>query len=145
KGAEVAVEDQWDLTSLFKSDGEWEKEFGRWEGMIPGYARFKGKLGESAKVLAECLRFDAEFDRLGEKLGSYAGLKAAGDQGDSVYQRMKGRFQHVAVKAGEEQSFMRPEILALPEARIAEYLKAPELAEWKLALERVVRYRPHTL
>jgi oligoendopeptidase F len=143
--ADVPLADQWDLTQLYPSDDAWEQDFQKWEGQIGTFATFKGKLAKSARTLAECLRFDADFDRLGERLGSYASLKASGDQSDSIYQRMKGRFHHVAVKAAEAASFIRPEILAIPQGTIDKYLRSKELAAWKLALERIVRYRPHTL
>jgi oligoendopeptidase F len=137
--------DTWDLATLFKSNEEWEQAFVAWEAQIPQYEKYKGHLGDSAEMLAACLRFDAHFDRTGEKLGVYAYLKTAEDQANSEYQRMRGRYQHVATKAGEAASYVRPEILSIPPATMDEYLQARELAEWKLALERILRYRPHTL
>ena len=144
KRSDVPVADQWDLTKLYGTDAAWEADFAAWQKRIETYATFKGKLGEAA-VLAGLFRFDADFERLGEKLGNYAALSAAGDQGDSKYQRMKGRYQHVAVKASEAGAYIGPELMALPEETLAALLAAPELAEWKLKLERIVRYRPHTL
>ena len=143
--SKVKPADQWDLSSLFKSDAEWEAAFGKWERQIPGFARFKGKLGDSAEMLSACMQFDAAVDRAGERLGVYAFLRAAEDQGNSDYQRMKGRYQHAATRAAEASSWLRPEILAIPPERMAEFLEARELKEWKLALERILRYRPHTL
>ena len=134
-----------DLTHLYKTDKAWEAEFSKWEAQIPNYGKYKGRLGKSAGVLAELLKFDADFERTGERLGNYASLNAAGDNGDSVYQRMKGRFHHVAVKAAEAASYIRPELLAVPQEKMDGLLGAPELAKWRLALERIVRYRPHTL
>jgi oligoendopeptidase F len=141
----VKPADTWDLSSLFKSDAEWEGAFARWEAQIPQYEKYKGHLGDSAEMLAACLRFDAGFDRLGERLGVYAFLKTAEDQGNSDYQRMRGRYQHVSTRSAEAASFIRPEILAIPEEKMTEFLRARELEEWRLATERIVRYRPHTL
>src|SRR5690242_11104959 len=141
----VKPADCWDLASLFPTDADWERAFARLEAQIPGYDRFRGKLGESAGTLAQCLSFDASVDREGERLGTYAFLKTAEDQGNSDYQRMKGRFEHVITKAGEASSFIRPELMALPESVVERYLEAPELKEWRLALERILRYRAHTL
>ncbi len=141
----VKPSDCWDLGSLFASDELWEKGFDQWTQLISGFEKFKGKLGESAQLIAELLRFDAEFDRAGEKLGNYAFLKASEDQGNSNYQRMKGRFQHAATKAAEASSWIRPELMAIDSAKMNGFLATPELAEWKLSLERVLRYRPHTL
>ena len=143
--AKVKPADTWDLASLFKSDAEWEAAFKQWEGQIEQYQKFKGHLGDSAEMLAACLRFDASFDRAAERLGVYAYLKTAEDQSNSDYQRMRGRYQHVSTRAGEAASFMRPEILAIPEKTMRQFLAQRELPEWKLALERILRYRPHTL
>lgn len=141
----VKTSDTWDLASLFPSDVEWEQAFKKWEEQVPGYQKFQGTLGESAEMLSACLQFDAAIDRAGERLGVYSALKAAEDQGNSDYQRMKGRFQHAASKAAEAASFIRPEIMSIPANTMDSFLMAPELADWKLSLERVLRYRPHTL
>ncbi|HTL28446.1 MAG TPA: hypothetical protein VL282_04475, partial [Tepidisphaeraceae bacterium] len=145
KRSEVKSADCWDLASLFKSDKDWETAFKKWERQIAGYRKFKGKLGRSAKTLAGALRFDSDFERAGERLGVYAFLRTSEDQGNSDYQRMKGRYQHVATQASEEGSYIRPELLAIKPATMSKFLKSPELKEWKLLLERILRYRPHTL
>ena len=143
--SKVKPADQWDLASLFNSDAEWEKAFEKWEQQIPGYEKFRGHLGDSAEMLAACMQFDAAVDRAGERLGTYAFLKTAEDQGNSDYQRMKGRYQHVATKAAEASSFLRPELMSIPQAKIDQFMRARELEEWRIALDRVLRYRPHTL
>src|SRR4051812_27822499 len=99
KRSQVKPQDCWDLESLYKSDADWEKAFEQWSEQIEGYERFKGKLAESAETLAGCLKFEAEFDRFGERVGTYAFLRTTEDQSNSDYQRMKGRYQHVATKA----------------------------------------------
>ena len=141
----VKTADTWNLSSLFESDADWEKAFAQWEKRIAGFKKFDGHLADDAKTLASCLKFDADFDRAGERLGNYAFLKTAEDQGNSDYQRMQGRFQHAATKAGEAASFIRPQIIAIPDKKMQAFLKSPQLAQWKLALERILRYRPHTL
>ncbi len=143
--AEVPAVDQWDLSSLFASDADWEAAFAAWEGQFPGYAAFRGTLGDGAGRVAALMRFDAAVDRAGEPLGTYAFLRTAEDQANSDYQRMKGRFEAAATKAGEAASFVRPELMAVPPAVMDGYLASPELADWRLALDRTLRYRPHTL
>jgi oligoendopeptidase F len=141
----VKSSDCWNLTSLFKSDAQWETAFKKWEAEIPRYAEFAGRLGESAKKLAECLEFDLKFDRAGERLGTYAHLKTAEDTANSAYQRMMGRYEHAASEVGQAASFIRPEIMAIPSAKVKKFLAAPELAPHRLTLERMLRYKPHTL
>jgi oligoendopeptidase F len=141
----VPVADTWDLTSLYASDDAWEKEFKRYEKRIKDYTKFKGKLKTGPNAIAGVLELDRDLDLLGENLGTYAFLKTSQDQADSASQRMKGRYTHAAARAGELASYIRPELLAIPEKTMAKFLKSPRLAEWKLVLERVLRYRPHTL
>jgi oligoendopeptidase F len=145
KRSKIKVADTWDLTSLFNDDAAWEAAFKKWEKQIPGYEKFRGHLGDSAEMLSACLQFDSSLDRTGERLGTYAYLKASEDQANSDYQRMKGRYEHAATRAGEAASFIRPQIMAIPPEVMERYQKARELADWKLALERILRYRPHTL
>jgi oligoendopeptidase F len=142
---DVAVGDTWDLASLFRSDAEWEAGLAAWEARIPEFAAFVGTLGSSVERLAECLAHDLAYDREGDRLATYAQLRASEDQGAAEPQRMVGRFQHVSTRAGEAASFLRPEIMAIPSATLAGWLDLPVLAPYRLLLERIVRTRAHTL
>ena len=143
--SQVAVEDTWDLSSLFANDDEWAKGLQQFEELIHGFAGFVGRLGESAEVLAECLTHDCRVDRLAERVGVYASLKTSEDQGNSDYQGFVAKYYSIATKAGQAASFIRPEILSIPQERLAEFLKSPALEPYKLLVERVNRFRAHTL
>ena len=143
--SKVKTSDTWDLASLFPNDDAWEEAFAHWEKQVDGYARFRGTLRNGPEALAKCLKFDTDFDRAGERLGVYAHLKVTEDQTNSTYQRLMGRYINVAGRAGEAGSFMRPEILAIPAAQLREYLEHKSLRPYRLLLERLVRYKPHTL
>src|ERR1700682_2792023 len=97
--SQVKTADTWDLSSLFADDQAWEAQFKDWEFQISGYDAFRGKLGQDAKTLAACLRSDNDFERKGERLGTYAFLKTAEDAANSDYQRMIGRFRHASSRA----------------------------------------------
>ncbi len=143
--SEVALADTWDLASLFPSDEAWEKAFAAWEAKASDYAKFRGTLGQSATALAACLRFDTQFDREGDRLGTYAFLKETEDVSNSKYQGLKGRYIGIASRAAEAASYIRPEVLAIPDETMRAYIASPELADYKTALERLLRYKPHTL
>ncbi len=137
--------DCWDLSSLFPGDEAWEKAFAKWEKQIAGYAKFRGKLAQGPKALAACLKFDLDLDRLGERLGTYAHLKTAEDTTNSTYQRMYGRFVNVVSRASQAASYIRPEILAIPAGKLRGLIADKRLAVYRLMLERLIRYKPHTL
>ena len=137
--------DCWDLSSLYPDDVSWEVEFKKLDARIETYESFRGRLGESAAVLEEALTFDSEFDRSAERLGTYAFLRTTEDQSDSDCQAMKARFQNLAVRAGQTASYMRPELLAIDPDRMSELMADESLTLFRLQLERLLRYRPHTL
>ncbi len=143
--SEVQAGDCWDLSSLYAADSAWETDFAKFSADIEGYKKYQGRLSDGPQLLAECLQFDLQIDQLAERLGTYAFLKTTEDQANSTYQALVARFQSVAVKAGNLASYLRPEILAIPAEQMDQYLASGLLDDWRLVLERIVRYRAHTL
>ena len=141
---QVKAADTWDLASLFASEDDWESEFRDFESRIGGYDEFRGQLSDPSR-LAACLEFDSDLDRMGERLGVYAFLKTTEDQTNSQYQRMIGRYENVATRLSEAASYIRPELLGLSTQKIDELLAAEELQSYHLLLERLVRFKKHTL
>lgn len=141
----VDLADCWDLSSLFPNDQAWESALQTLDQRIATYETFRGRLSESAATLLAALEFDCDFDRAAERLGIYAFLKTTEDQGNSTYQAMKARFENLAVRAGQAASYIRPELLSVPSARMSELIEDPALAAFRLQLQRLLRFRPHTL
>lgn len=143
--SQVKEADTWDLSSLFPNDAAWEKAFAAWEKRIGQYARYQGTLGKDAANLAALLKFDSDFERAGERLGTYAFLKTAEDTANGTYQRMQGRYRNAASRAGQESSYVRPEIMAIPAKKMKAMLDDKRLKLYRLMLERLLRYKQHTL
>ena len=53
--------------------------------------------------------------------------------------------QNLGARAAQAASWIRPELLAIDAATIESYMQAECLQHYQLQLERVLRYRPHTL
>jgi oligoendopeptidase F len=141
----VKTVDTWDLSPLFTDDAAWAAAYKKLEKMVPGYRKFRGKLGRSAKVVRACFDFDVQFEKLSEKLGSYAFLKQSEDVADSAYSGMVEQFTFLATRASEESSYIAPELQALPKKKLDAYQRATELKPYRLTLERMVRFKPHVL
>ncbi|MFO0941797.1 MAG: oligoendopeptidase F [Pirellulales bacterium] len=142
---EVSLSDCWDLSSLYPSVEAWEVDFKLLENRIGQYEKFKGRLGSGPEVLKECLDFDRDVERMSERLGTYAFLRSTEDQANQASQALVARFQNLSVRTNQIASFFRPEILAIPQATMEQLLDAPILAEYRLILQRITRYREHTL
>lgn len=142
---DVNPQDCWDLSSLYKSDRAWERDFQEWRAKFADYSRFQGRLSEGPTVIAEALAFHFAVDEQGERLGVYAHLRLTEDQADSKAQRMVGRMMAEWSRVNEAASFLQPELLAIPKASMQAFLADAALQPYRLFLERVLRYRPHTL
>ncbi len=143
--SEIAVEDTWDLSKLCESDEAWASELEHLEGKISSYEGFRGKLSESALALAACLMFDSDLGRQAGQLYCYAMLRASEDLSNSDYQAMVAKIQYVSTKADQASSFIRPEIMAIDSAKMEEFLGADEMELFRLKVERILRFKPHTL
>ena len=143
--SEIRPEDTWDLSPLFENDEEWEKRLHDLEGVVEKIAEFQGTLGESAARLAACLRYEIWLDEEGERLGSYAFLRQSEDVRSAKAQGMVARFTHFATRVNEAASYIAPEIQAIPEDRMAQFLADPELEDLRFMLEKLLRLKPHIL
>ncbi len=141
----VPEKDTWSLDSLFENEALWEKAFKALERKIPKYDPFRGQLASAPKILAQCLKFDLAFDRAAERLGTYAFLRTAEDQTHGDAQRLMGRFQNLMVRASEAASFIRPELMAISDSAMCTLLADRALAPYRLLIERMRRFRKHTL
>ena len=142
---EVAESDKWDLRHLFSDISKWQEDF-RWvEQTGPRIVEWKGRLGESAGVLAEALEFEKELDVKIERLYHFASLQLAEDSANNDYLTRIGQLQNLLPKLGELSAFVTPEIQAIDDARFAKFLADPALAQWRIKLNKIRRLRPHVL
>ena len=141
----VAESDTWDLSSLYAHHDGWETDYALAEEQLEKYSAFQGRLAENAETLAELLAFDSEIERLLEQLGYYAFLRLTEDQTNSESQALEARMQNLGARAAQAASWIRPELLAIDSDTIDSFRQAECLQHYQLQLERVLRYRPHTL
>jgi oligoendopeptidase F len=142
---DVPEADRWDLSKLYASDGEWEKDLERYRALAEKIPSFKGTLGQSVEKLAAALGFVRDVGMLEDRLGAYAALREAEDQGLSAARDRSARFTMAAAAAAAAWSYFDPEIQAIPDERMAEFLRHPSLAELVVWLRKLLRGKPHVL
>jgi oligoendopeptidase F len=142
---EILESDKWDLALLFKTGDEWESDFVKLQETYPRVSEFRGRLGDAPSLLASCLDFEKSIDQLVDQLNQYAALCTAGDSSDAAALAREAKLDSLLVKVGEAFSFLSPEIQQIPDARFAEFLADPALAEWTIPLQKLRRLKPHTL
>jgi oligoendopeptidase F len=143
--SEVSRENTWDLSKLYPGDEAWSEGLGAYEKMAEGIGAYRGTLGKSAESLADYLDFARDFGLLEERLGYYADLRQTEDEGDNAGRTMMGRFMMAASKAQAASSWANPEIQAIPDELMGRFLDHPRLAEYRIYLKKLLRYKPHIL
>jgi len=146
KRSEIPTEMTWNLSAIYPTDAEWEAEFTRVAGLLPGIAAFTGRLGESAQTLLQAFTTrDAAGEALG-KLYVYAHMRLHEDSANSVYQALADRVTTLANDFNTNTAYMTPEILAIPQERLDGFVAGePGLALYRHQLDEITRERPHTL
>lgn len=142
---QVKLEDTWDLALLYSSPEEWQAAFEKLSQSYEKIGQWKGKVGESATSLRTLLDFDRELDLQIERLGHYASLMTSGDSSNSEHLNREAVFENLMTRIGEAASFIRPEIQALDDATFDRFLAEEQLAEWRVSLRKLRRFKPHTL
>lgn len=146
KRSEVPIEQTWKLEAMYPSDQDWEKDADRLQDLLPKLQAFQGRLGESAATLLEALRLRDEIELIIDNVFTYANMRSHQDLGVSLYQGMTDRAQSLFTQAFSAASFMNPEILALPEKTVTNFLEENEdLRLYRIILERLLREKPHVL
>jgi oligoendopeptidase F len=143
--SEVAVSDTWDLSPLYETDEAWEEDFAVLQGAAALVERFRGRLGESAEVLAECLEVEKTVDLRVERLNQFAALRVTEDSANAVALDREARLESLLVRVGEAWSFLAPEIQTLSDATFQEYLGTGILRDWGISLRKLRRLRDHIL
>jgi len=143
--ADVADPDKWDLTHLFANVDKWKEDFRGVEQTFSRIKEWKGKLGASAKNLAECLEFEKELDLKLERLYHFASLQSAEDSANTEYLARIGQIQNLFTKIAEAFAFVIPEIQAIDNATFERFVADPVLAEWRIKLNKIRRLKPHVL
>jgi oligoendopeptidase F len=142
---EIAQKDKWDLSKLFQNDEEWYKGLAEYAEKSEKILTFRGTLGQSAEKLADWLDFSKEIGVLEERLAYYSELRQTEDEGGEAARSMSGKFLIAASKAQAAGAWSAPEIQAIPDGVMAQFLEASRLAEYIVYLKKLLRYKPHIL
>ncbi|STY44065.1 Oligoendopeptidase F, plasmid [Listeria grayi] len=136
----------WDLTTIYKSDEEWESAFKEIQQLVTESGQYQGKLGESSETLLAALRFrDTLFDKA-SNLYVYAHLKMDQDTANPTYQSLHSRAGSLISQLMAAVSYFDPEILSIDEAKLAGFLEEnADLRLYEHLLDELSISRPYIL
>ena len=136
---------QWDLERLYASPEAWETDFQKIRPLAEIFASYRGRLGESAEILAAAIAALDDFERLGEKVYVYAHLRSDENTADSANRARVDRVVGLFAELSEISAWFEPEIMAIAPAKMDQFLADPALKLYRRSVEELLRERPHTL
>ncbi|REJ14968.1 MAG: oligoendopeptidase F [Caldibacillus debilis] len=144
--SEVAMEETWDLTDLFRTEADWREELTVIRREVKTVTRFKGKVCESAKNLLDALLAkDALLERL-NRAAIYAFLNQAADGTDPVFQANASLADSLSSDVHAAISFIDSEIMEADAETLNRYMEEEKgLQEFRKVLADLMEKKPHKL
>lgn len=142
---DVPAKDKWNLDSIFKSDEEWEQALKEIPDLSKKVAAYKGRLGESAQVMLEALKALEKAELKLETVYHYASLQHEADEDDTKATDREGRAMIAYTNMQSELSFIDPEIQAIVESKLNEWIENPEFADYKIYIKKLLHFKQYIL
>ncbi len=144
--SEVPIQYTWNLEDLYADEAAWTAAKDKLAANIPTLSRFQGHLGASAAKLHEALIALMDAHRGMAQLSAYASMLRDQDHRVSRPLEMEQAAQQLAVQMSASTAYVAPELLAVGEKKIRQFLVTePKLGELSHYLDDVLRRGPHTL
>ncbi|MGN0348186.1 MAG: oligoendopeptidase F [Roseburia sp.] len=146
KREQVRKEDTWDLTAMYASEEDWERDIAEAEAIAAELEKREGKVTVSAKDLLFVLEQSARAEQKLNLAYSYAERLHDQDQKNTKHQAMSQRMHRIYVECGSKTAFLVPELLSMEDALLEKYLKEEAGLElYRGQLAEIRRTREHRL
>lgn len=142
---DVPAKDKWDLSSIYKSDDEWEKALKSLPELTKKAAAYKGRLGESAITLLTALKELEAANLVMETVYHYASLQHEADEDDSKATDRDGRAMMAYTQMQAELSFVDPEIQEIDETKLRKWISTKEFADYRIYIEKLLHFKQYIL
>lgn len=143
---EIAKEYRWNIEDMYPDENLWNEDVESSVREAEAFAKYRGKLTESAETLLAALK---ERDSIWQKLEHafvYAAMKKDEDNRVNKYQGMDDKCGSAIAKVSAAMSFFTPELLEASEETILEYLESePALSQYDFLLKSMLREKAHIL
>jgi len=137
---------KWKLADLYASDQAWEKAKAALGKKVAGFEKHKGHLGDGPKALADALTELGALQNELQRVAVYAHARSDENTRLAPPRSMRSEADSLGVQLDTVTSWLRPELLTLPDAAIQTALaQEKRLHEWAFYLQDVLRWKPHTL
>ncbi len=142
---EIRQEDKWRIEDIYANDTLWEEDYKKFLSECEKPCQYKGSICASADNLAFVLDEQDKADFLAEKIYVYAFMRYYEDTTNVLYQSMSDKAQMAVTKLAEKYSFVEPEILAIDDVIIRQYLSEEAVKPYRQYIEDILAGKQHIL
>lgn len=144
--AETPMSTVWNLGDLYADAAAWQRDYDVATREVEALAVWKGRIGGSARHLADASDAVSAAEKRVARLYVYAQLVADQDTRVAANLERLKQADRIYAGVGEAIAWMRPELLAAGSRRIESFIaKEPRLRVHAVRLREVLRAAPHTL
>ena len=136
----------WNLTDIFKTKEEFEKEIEKLNKMLNEIKTYQGKLFNSSENIYQCYRNYEKALEYYEKIYAYGMLKFHLDMANSENIKLFKRCEGIGTEFEMTTSFITPEITDIDTDLLLKYLdENNELKRYERLIKEIIENKPHIL
>ncbi|SCJ27547.1 Oligoendopeptidase F%2C plasmid [uncultured Clostridium sp.] len=143
----ASIEDKfkWDIDNMYKTPEAIKEDIKKIDMFISELKSYKGKLADSKENLYKVLSDSENASRILQNLYVYTHMKQHEDTRKNENQANATKTEMLSTELAMATSYMVPEIIAMDENKLQEYLKDDKLSFYKKYIDEILREKPHTL
>ena len=141
------IEDKykWKIDKMYSTKESIEKDIDKLKEYISNLKEYKGKLAISKENLFKCINTSEKASRLLQNLYVFTHMKQHEDTRINENQAMATKTEMLSTELSMATSYIVPEIIAIYDKKLEEYLKCEELSFYDKYIKDILREKPHTL
>ena len=145
KRCEIDDKYKWHLEDLYATDELAEADIAKIPEMAAEVASYKGHLADSAESLYKCTMLMEDLSQIIDKVFCYARMHRDEDGTVTKYQAMSAKCMAAMSDAMSKLAFFTPEVIAIPDDTLAEYMQYEPLKMFEKYMEYILRTKAHVL
>jgi oligoendopeptidase F len=144
--SEIPAQYKWDLSSMYATREAWDADRDKFESMLPEIRELKGHLADGGETLLSAIQKIEEVSQIVGNLYVYAGLSSFEDLRVGENSARFSEAQALYARLGEETAFFSPELLSIPEEKLARMIDDTwGLNVYRHSIDETLRLRKYTL
>ena len=136
---------KWTIDEMYPNEESIEKDIQKVKELIEEVKRYKGILADSEENIFKALNISEEASRILQNLYVYTHMKSHEDTRINKNQGNATKTDMLSTELSMATSYMVPEIIAMDNEKLENYLKTERLSHYKKYVDDILRLKPHTL